>query len=277
MDGIGVLDAQGQVAARIAGGSLGTRIAASGPLTLGLLTHDDGFAFGGQLQTGGHQVVLLDADLAALGVATLLSDGGQLATVNGALLGADSVLLASGTTSVQGRFVNFGLVQSDALPLSFIDDVSGPGQFSGNVRFLAGYEPGVGTARIGFDGGSVAFGPHAMLTLDMNGTTAGSGFDQLADIGALRFDGTLVLAFGTEFAAAPGTVLQVLDFDSFGGTLDAAHIVVDGYDRDRLDLHRLAIDGTLSVTAVPEPGTLALWLAGLGVVVLRARRCVFKP
>lgn len=69
----------------------------------------------------------------------------------------------------------------------------------------------------------------------------------------------------------------VLDFDSFGGTLDAAHIVVDGYDRDRLDLSRRSIDGTLSVTAVPEPGLLALWLAGVGVVVLRARRSDFKP
>lgn len=272
MDGIGLLDAQGQVSAPIAGGSLGTRIAASGPLTLGLLTHSEGFAFGGQLHTGQHQVVLLDADLAGLGVATVLSDGGQLVTINGALLGADSVLLASGTTSVQGRFVNFGLVQSGELPLSFIDNVDGPGQFSGNVRFLAGYAPGVGTARIGFDSGSVAFGEHAVLALDLNGTAPGNGFDQLADIGALRFDGTLVLDFGADFAAAPGTVLKVLDFDSFGGTLDAAHIVVNGYDRDRLDLHRLAIDGTLTVTAVPEPGTLALWLAGLGVVVLRARR-----
>lgn len=272
MDGISLLDAQGQIGARVVGGSLATRIAASGPLTMGLLTHSDGFAFAGQLDIGGHQVVLLDRDLAGLGVATVLSDGGQLVTVNGALLGADAVFLASGTTSVQGRFVNFGLVQSGALPLSFIDSVNGPGFFRGNVRFLAGYDPGVGSAQIDFDGGSVAFGEHAVLTLEVNGTTPGRGFDRLAHIGALRFDGTLVLDFGAGFSAAPGTVLSLLDFNSFGGTLDAALVVVNGFDRANLDLRRLGIDGTLTVTAVPEPAALALWLAGLGAIALRMRR-----
>ena len=48
--------------------------------------------------------------------------------------------------------------------------------------------------------------------------------------------------------------------------------VVNGFDRANLDLRRLGIDGTLTVTAVPEPAALALWLAGLGAIALRMRR-----
>ncbi|MDP3208400.1 MAG: hypothetical protein Q8M65_04555, partial [Rhodoglobus sp.] len=114
MGDIGLLLAEGQVGARIVGGNVGMhRIVTSGALTLGLLTHDDGFAFGGQLEaTAGNQVVLLDRGLAELGHATLLTDGAQLATFNGARLGADATLLTSGTPSVQGRFVNGGQVRS---------------------------------------------------------------------------------------------------------------------------------------------------------------------
>ena len=86
MGGVGTLVAQGQVGARIVGGSLRNTIIASGALTLGLLSHSDGFAFGGQLDLGNQQVVLLDRDLAGLGAETLLRDGAQLVTVNGAWL-----------------------------------------------------------------------------------------------------------------------------------------------------------------------------------------------
>lgn len=92
MDGVGTLVAQGQVGARIVGGSLRNTVIASGPLTLGLLTHSDGFAFSGQLDLGKQQVVLLDRDVAGLGTETLLRDGAQLVSVNGARLDAGARL-----------------------------------------------------------------------------------------------------------------------------------------------------------------------------------------
>lgn len=177
---------------------------------------------------------------------------------------------------MQGRFINNGLVESGASPLTFMGSVSGSGGFAGNVRFLAGYEPGGDpgsrTAQVGFGGGDIAFGTHAVLTLQIDTLAPGTGFDQLAGIDDLNFDGTRVLDLGSGFAAAPGTVLSLIDFRTFSGWLDAARTVVNGFDATQLNLSRLAIDGTLSITAVPEPAAPALGLAGLHMLGLAVRR-----
>lgn len=277
MDGIGNLAAQGQVSARVVGGSYGNNaIVATGPLTMGLLSRSDGFAFGGLLELGTQQVVLLDSDLAGLGAMTTMQSGAQLVTVNGARIDPGSALRGFGSTSVQGRFVNDGLVQAATGQISFFSNVSGNGSFAGDVCFLAGFDPGNApgnrTAQVGFGGGKISFGQHAVLTLQIDGTTPGSSFDRLIGMGELSFDGTLVLDFGAGFAAAPGTVLSLFDFNSFSGRLDAAHTVVHGYDVALLDLSRLGVDGTLSITAVPEPNAAAMWLAGLGMLGLAMRR-----
>lgn len=279
MDAIGTLAAQGQVSARINGGSYGNNtVVATGPLTLGLASRADGFAFGGLLDLGSNQVVLLDSDLAGLGAMTVLRDGAQLATVNGVHIDPGSMLRSFGRSSVQGRVVNDGRVQVESSGLlSFLSNVSGNGDFSGNVRFLAGYDPGNSTAQVGFNGGNLSFGQHAVLTLQIDGIAPGSSFDRLAGIGELGFDGTLVLDFGSGFAAAPGTVLSLLDFRNLTGRLDAAHTVVMGYDVAQLDLSRLAIDGTVSVTAVPEPNASVMWMAGLGMLGFAMRRLRKQP
>ena len=103
MDGLGTLVAQGQVGARIVGGSLRNTVIASGPLTLGLLTHSDGFAFSGQLDLGKQQVVLLDRDVAGLGTETLLRDGAQLVSVNGARLDAGARLRSAAAAAAACR------------------------------------------------------------------------------------------------------------------------------------------------------------------------------
>jgi MYXO-CTERM domain-containing protein len=110
-----------------------------------------------------------------------------------------------------------------------------------------------------------------VLTLEIGGPTPGSGHDQLFDIGQLSFDGQLVLSFVGGYAPTPGTRLQLLEFGSLTGNgLAADRIQVVGLDRRLLDLGSLATTGL--VTAVPEPGTWALWLGGLAALGALARR-----
>ena len=273
MDLIGTLVGAGQVAATVRGG-LGHVINAQGALTLGLLGKTDGFSFSGQLGVGAHQVLLLDRDFADLGTTTLLA-GGELVTVNGARLGPGHRLSSSASSSIQGRFINGGRVDSNLGTLSFHDRVHGSGSFSGSVLFLAGYEPGDFAGSVthaDFGDGTVTFDPYATLALDIASTAPGNGFDRLENMHTLRLDGTLELRFGAGFDAAPGTVLSLLDFKAFGGSFNTSQVVVHGFDRARLDLSQLAIDGTVSVTAVPEPATLALWLGGLGAIWRVVRR-----
>lgn len=266
MGGIGLLTGTGQVTAPVAGGAgLTNRIAPTGSMTLGLADRNNGFNFGGWLDVGTQQVVLLDRDLAELGHTTTLAGGGQLVTVNGARQGVGKQFRSNGAASVQGRFLNNGEVIVESGQLSFFDNVSGAGSFAGDVRFLAGFAPGNSTAAVSFGGGNVSFGPHSSLTMEFDG----AGFDQLLAINQLGFGGQLTLEFASSFAAAPGTRLQLLQFNSFSGQLDGSRITVTGFDRMLLDTSRLAVDGSIAV--VPEPASWALMLGGLlAVASLRA-------
>jgi T5SS/PEP-CTERM-associated repeat protein len=275
MNQIGLLSGRGSVAARVVGGFGGNNtINATGALTLGLAAAADSINFAGTLQLNGQQVVLLDADLAELGGNVQIGTGGRLASVNGTWLTPGAMLWSSVGSVVQGSFVNDGTVHSQGGPLTFTDAVGGSGSFAGDVHFDRSYAPGNSTAIVRFGNGAATFSTGSVLTLEINGTTAGSGFDRLADIDTFTFDGTLALNFGTGFQAAKGTKLQLLDFDVFHGQLDASHVVVKGFDRSQLDLSRLAVDGSITISAVPEPGTWALWLGGLAAVsqVVRRRR-----
>jgi hypothetical protein len=288
MGSIGEFAGRGQALVRVQGGSgMANRIRATGDLTLGVATRSDGFDFGGWLDVGSRQVVLLDRDTAALGSLTTLGQGGQLATVNGAWIGAGETLRSNGFASVHGALRNDGLVQADPMngsgELSLFGPASGSGKFLGNVRFLAGFEPGAGkTAAVDFGGGDVAFGEHAVLALDLSGLGAEGGFDRLLDIGTLDFEGALHLKFDASFRALAGQRLPLLDFQSFMGRLDASHVVVSGLDVGALDLSRLGVDGSLGFVStvglppIPEPAAVWLMLAGVGVVLAR-RRPALQP
>jgi T5SS/PEP-CTERM-associated repeat protein len=258
----GVVRGHGSMVAALHGGAA-TVIQADGPLTLGDLASAQGFAFDGRLEVGAAQVLLLSQTPATPGTIVTIGAGGQLASVNGLWLAAGRTLGFDGSASVLGGFVNDGHVGGSAGTLTFLNDVSGSGSFAGDVVFHAGFSPGHSAARVDFGGGDAAFDSSAVLTIELFGAAAGSGHDQLANIDRLSFDGRLRLAFGNGYTPAAGTRFALFDFDSFGGSLAPERIDVSGFDRHRLDFSHLAIDGTLGVSAVPEPSTWAMWLAAL--------------
>lgn len=191
---------------------------------------------------------------------------------------AGRVLRFEGEASIGSDFVNDGTIGPlGAGPgsLRFSDNVSGIGSFSGDSIFEGSYSRGPGAASVPFGHGTARFDTGSTLTMEIVGGAPGAQFDQLLDLGLLSFDGTLNLVFGTGFVPIAGQQLALFDFDSFSGRLGAADITVTGFDRELLDFSRLAVDGTLTVTAVPEPGTWATLCAGLlavGGVLNRRRR-----
>jgi len=268
----GAVKGRGSLNAALHGGA-GTRIQAGGPLSMGDLASAEGFLFDGRLEVGSNQVLLQSATLATPGSVVTLGAGGQLAAVNGLWLAAGRRLEFSGSASVLGGFVNDGLVSGSDGTLTFLNDVSGSGSFAGDIVFHAGFSPGHSAARVDFGGGDARFDGSAVLTLELSG----SGYDQLADIDVLSFNGRLQLVFDAGFKPATGTRFALFDFDAFAGSLSADRIEISGFDRARLDFSQLARNGTLSVTPVPEPAAALLWLAGLAVLpgalaVRRARR-----
>lgn len=269
MNQIDSLSGRGLVNAALHGGQgYNTWIrAAGGALTLGQLARSDAIAYQGVLDTQDQTVLLLDTDLAELGVSTLVRDGGRLVSVNGATITAGEELRGYGNASVQGRFVNNGLVVAETGRISFGDAVSGAGDFMGDVRFEAGYSPGNSPASVHFHGGNLYFGSNSQLDLEV-----GPSSDQLLDIGLLHFEGRLRLIFQPGFKLAPGQSLQLLQFANFEGSLDPARIEVQGYDAGQLDLQQLTQHGLLATPPVPEPSSWLMGLVGGLAMVLRLRR-----
>lgn len=252
--------------------------ASGGTLTLGHAGIGGGYDFGGTLNLGGHQVVLLSADAAQLGVLTTLGAGARLSTVNGASLGRGETLSFSGNASIDGDFSHDGTISGSGGALTFLDDVSGAGRFAGDIVFKGAYRPGNSPAAVSFGGGDVTYDAVSVLTLEIDGGTPGTQHDQLRDIGTLSFEGTLNLVFGAGFAPADGQRFALFDFDAFSGGFGPERIQVSGFDRDRLDFSQLASHGLLTVAApVPEPGQGVLLLAGLGLTGWVARRRLGAP
>jgi hypothetical protein len=260
----------GTVLGRVAGGSGSSSINVhGGDLSLGTLALADAVALGTKvLVFEDRTLLLLSANEAQLGPNTRLQDGARLVTVNGAVLGAGEVLETPGFHArVQGRFVNNGTVQALARgSITFEDDVSGSGSFSGRIVFSDGFTPGAGSTSFG--GGDVVFDASSELAIPIGP----SGEGRLVDIAGFSLGGSLLLNFdaGFEARAAGGLRLDLLDFQRWAGGFDLAQVQVQGFDRSRLDFSQFALDGSIAVAAVPEPGSWVLTiLGGLGLAIWR--------
>lgn len=272
LDVIGDVRGHGVVDGAVQRGASRLIAAEGGTLTLGDVRFDDGFAFDGTLDVSGVKVVLHDAGTAALGHTTTLRDAGVLQADNGVALGAGRLLQSIGDAQVRGRLVNDGAIRASGGQLSFMDTVDGHGSFAGELRFVAGLDTSGGAQTLHFGDGIVSFASGSLLVVDLVDAIAPDGHDRLSDIQQLVFNGQLRLDFDVGFGAPEGGRFQLFDFASFQGSFDPGRIEVTGFDRDRLDFSRLGVDGSLAIAPVPEPGSPALWIAGLGAMGFVVRR-----
>lgn len=157
---------------------------------------------------------------------------------------------------------------------------------SGAKRFEGGVSVGASPG-IGHDEGDVEFGDGNYYLAEIGGITActlacgtddtlkNSSFDKYIVDGNLLLGGTLKLVSWNGFVAQSGQHFDLLDWGSLSGQFDS--IDASGFKLaagTQLDFSQLYTTGEVLVTtsAVPEPATTALWLAGLGLLGGFARR-----
>lgn len=219
----GVLWGAGSIAGRMAAYA-GSTVVAAGDLMLGDTNSYAGVFSDGELYVGPHTVTLQDRDRGVLGALTEIGDdsgAGTLNAPNGLLLENGKTLSGHGAINDafenQGHVIGVGPLPADEL--EFTGDVTGAGEFEGNVAFSATYSPGNSPAQVLF-GGNARLADTATLVVELGGTTAGRDYDQLRIDGHAGLDGTLVVAtldLGNDYEYEVLDRFEILRFASATG------------------------------------------------------------
>lgn len=208
-------------------------------------------------------------------------------------------LLASfGRSTVGGMVYNSGqVIVSNGAEVSFLDAIANQGELrvsaGGAANFFGevsggGLVSGSGEAR--FEGGlsfgnspglvtvnpNTTIGAASRVRMELGGTTPGFGDDRHDKIvfnGNVRLEGgPLDVVWWGSFAGQAGQVFDLFDWNGTlsgqFGTLNLPTLAT-GLVWQTGDLYE---GGSLAIAAVPEPGTWALWLAGLAGIGGLARR-----
>jgi MYXO-CTERM domain-containing protein len=224
---------------------------------------------------------------------TLELGGGSNATFNASALASAAPTSYSGTPQYYG-FNHFEVGGTVTWTITGNVATSGTGQNVNNLAINSGATAiftgtfsgaanvaGTGTAE--FDGtlspgdpfteqfaGAVVLQSGNNLIMQIGGTTAGSGYDQIIANGGISLGGTLTVQLINGFTPTAGESFQLIDPSSISGafsTLDLAAL------SSGLQWNTSLLDtsGVISVVATPEPAALALLAVGGGPMLCRRR------
>ena len=307
LDNQGLITGSGRINANLInrGSSPGVRVGAGEVLTIAGTAHSgaDGSVIevrnGGELRIEGLYTAqggsFIRLDNATLRVSGLLNASTVQIGFGGASIFGDinnsqgshnGRIIASGgsATTFWNRVANHNEIRAAAgSHIVYFGDVSGPGSFTTQGagayhRFEAGYNPGAAAAEpSAVELGNAEFA--ATLGLELGGLQAGTAYDQINFLGSVLYDSSarLALSLVGGFAPALGDQFQLFNYSQGPfGQFSALSLptLAPGLVWNTADLYS---GGSISVSAVPEPASWLMAMAGVAVLLHRRRRTSVQP
>jgi hypothetical protein len=185
-------------------------------------------------------------------------------------IAAGSSLIASGsiTRDVILQGTTTGPAVGSGQALTFSGTVAGAGNYFGNIVMAGDFSPGNSPAIVSVTG-NLSLG--ASTTMEIGGLTAGiGGYDQLLVSGTLNFGGTLIVSVINNFSPSAGQSFQLFNASAYTSSFSDYQLAsLSG--ALQWNTANLASTGVISVSAIPEPATVAFWF-GAVVLALSAYR-----
>ncbi len=208
-----------------------------------------------------------------------ISNTGTIFAVGGATISAPVENNATGLVHVSGagnvlfsgNVANAGIITIDTGSAAvFTATYSGAGSVTGaGTAFFDGTLSPGDPVKETF-AGNVVLQSANNLVMQIGGTTAGSGYDQLVIAGSARLGGTLTVQLINGFTPTLGQTFQLIDPPSILGTFNTLDLptLSGNLQWNTSDLNS---GGLLTVTT-PEPACLELAAVGAGLMLLVRRR-----
>jgi autotransporter-associated beta strand protein len=270
------LNGYNQTVSSLSSGSVGTRVIEANGIgggALSTLTVDQatdttysGFLRNNNTTSG--QLALVKT-----GSGTLTFDGVDKSYTGGTTVNGGTLLLDN--TNLSGNAsVNVGLSGT----------LAGNGTITGATTIAGTLRPGNSSGILSF-GSSLTLGSTAQITMELNGTGRGTGYDGINVTGALAYGGNLTIEVGSAFGVGSYT-FDLFNSSSQSSTFNAINLSgsYTGSLTGSGDVWSLTSGdntwtfthstGDLGLNVVPEPSTWALLTVSItALVIFRRRRC----
>lgn len=214
------------------------------------------------LSAGKNLIVSNTTTINSTGNVTLA--GGTFTSGTVALSG---ILSAPSGTSVNAVVTNNGTVNGPVSAGEFLtltNEVSGAGNFTGNIRLTNRFQPGNGVGLVTME--NVSLTNSALLSFEIGGTSRGADYDAINASGLVFLDGSLTVSLVNGFLPGPYDSFQLLNTSTpenltgtFAGLPEGTTFASSG------QLWTISYQGgSVTLIAIPEPGTIAL-ICGLAL------------
>jgi len=288
----GVISFRGQSGVNLTnnwGGSQLANLAWSGNNTLRLLnstatnTLAGGYIFDtGRGATNYSRLELINGNTGVAGNGLTVGENGSLLVSNTTATMAGPVT-NYGAATVVNSIANFsgGIFNTNSFSLNnatlngaFANvtggTLKGNGFIVGNLTNDAILSPGFSVGSLSITG-NVALGANSLVLLEL---AAPGSNDLIVVSGSLAYGGTLTVTNSTGFTFADGQTYQLFQFGSHVAGTDFALTNLPDVTALNLQWDTTALNtaGSISLTVIPEPGSLMLVAAGLGLLFALKRR-----